>query len=197
MLIDSPRRWIGAVLSVGLLAAPAQAGLVALGDPIPDNSWIQSFQLSFVPSSYDGFDSFEVELLTDGGGGPLEGPNHIANFSVGDWSLDSGSALAASASGSMVETLQFDLHFQGDMDQGLSFALSSYDGAVLNETVVALWTGNNWFYQTDYLRDDPAGGGDPVPEPTTLALTGLGLTLAAGLRRKKRRAAGATDEVQA
>jgi hypothetical protein len=176
-------------MSIGLLAVavPAHAGLIALGDPIPDNSWIQSFQLSFEPSSYDGFDSFEITILTDGGGGPFESPNYITNFSVGGWSLDSGSSTFASASaGSLTETLQFDVYFEGDMDLGVSFALSSYDGGVLNETVQALWTGHNWFYQTDYLRDDPAGGGDPVPEPTTIALTGLGLTLVAGMRRRRR-----------
>lgn len=191
MLTESPRRWIGVALSAGLLAlaVPAQAGLVALGDPIPDNSWIQSFQLSFVPSSYDGFDAFDVEILTDAGGGPLEGPNYLSNFSVAGWSQGAASSTNAEAFGSTVETLAFDVHFEGEMDLGVSFALSSYDGGVLNERVVALWTGSNWFYQTDYLRDDPAGGGDPVPEPATLALTGLGLTIAAGLRRKKGRAA--------
>ena len=175
-------------LSLGAVTV-ADASFINVGEPLPSTSWVQRFE-AVTDDPGATFDSFSLDLLTDGGAGPFESP-WLTNFDATSWNIaGTPEATAVEAGGPAAATLAFDVHFDGDMSSPVSFFFTSYSGDQGLERVLAQWNGEQWNFLAANLNDT---AGEPVPEPATLLLSGLGLAMAAGGRLARRRRGNRTD----
>ena len=181
-----------ALLLAGAVVVPAQAGFISVGDPIPDNSWLQEFSSDTDVT----FDEFQFLIVTD----DAFAPDPLQDFNRADWAVTEVNAMhtAVLASGSPVnggagEVLNFWAHFEGDFeDDPLSMVWVMYEDTEWRRAGQLTWTGSMW---VDFASGWDPGSmrqGEPVPEPATLLLSGIGLALM-GVGRAARRRHRADD----
>ena len=142
-----------ALLLAGAVVVPAHAGFISVGDPIPDNSWLQEFS-----SATDiTFDEFQFLIVTD----DAFAPDPLQDFNRADWSVTEVNAqhTAVLAAGSPVnggsgEVLNFWAHFEGDYeDDPLTMFWVMYENTEYRRSGQLMWTGSMWV--------DFAAGWDP------------------------------------
>ena len=177
----------------GALVAPAHASFFSVGDPVPDNSWLQEFT-----SATDfTFDEFQFLIVSD----DEFAPDPLQDFSRADWGVVEVNArhTAVLAAGSPVngaggETLNFWTHFEGEYESDpLTMVWVMYEDTEWRRSGQLVWTGSLWLDFTSGWDPGSMREGDPVPEPATLLLSGLGLTLMGGAAARRRRAQKAEE----
>lgn len=120
----------------GILASfpTVASGLQIVGDPIEGNSWRQRFSQAEVGT----FDTLEVIMQVGSG----FKPPGFDRFSDSRWSVDSTDKSYVLAIGISVSALLWDIVFEGDLSQPLSFCFRAWEGGLggtLKQSVCASW----------------------------------------------------------
>jgi len=162
-----------------LIAGPASATLVAIGDPVEGDSWSHRF----LEDGIGLFDNMVLQMYTAGDSfrHAPEGAG-ISGFSPSTqgWHQTSDNGTVLAAAGNALNSLGFDVTFEGWFPSWnpLSFYLSGYTGGMLLQTSDARWDGCKWT-----IVDGPV-----VPEPVSMVMLGClgaGMFAARKLRGKR------------
>lgn len=149
----------------------ATADIVPFGDPFDGNSWGQRFQESGVGQ----FDFLAVQMNSSGDA--FEAPV-FRNFSAGGWSSVFNSSTLATASGTSLTSLEFDLIFAGANTNSLEFTFVAFRGNTLLESARASWNGSGWSVTAGAWtpsRQSLENLVVPVPGAALLGVLGLGI----------------------
>jgi hypothetical protein len=125
---------------VGLLSIPAFADITPIGDPIPSQSWGQTFQFKASAGSYD---QFQFHMLTPSA--TFEAPS-IRNFTVTNWSDADKSESFALAVGAPTSQLTIQVTFNGVSGASLAFDFAGFRVGEnqASETAGLYWNGTSW-----------------------------------------------------
>lgn len=120
-------------------ASAALADLAPIGAPFTGHSWGQRFQI-FDPMS---FDLIAVRMTTPGS--RFESPTFREFGPQDSWDttyeIGAPTPTLAVAQGSLLETLDCDVLFSGDVTEALEFDFVAFRGNTLLESVHAAWSG--------------------------------------------------------
>ncbi|WP_428937832.1 hypothetical protein [Fontivita pretiosa] len=167
--------------AISVAAYGDTVGLTTVGDPVPGNSWVQTFNESGV-GNYD----FLAVVWQSGNG--FEAPTFSA-FTVGGWAVSLENApIGAIATGPDTTNMNFNLKFAGSPATPLAFDFYAFDGDTLKEAAHASWTGSTWVIGAGSpLTKDQVIAAASVPLPAA-AWAGMVLIGGLGARRAMRRA---------
>jgi hypothetical protein len=167
------------ILAILLAAAcmPALADLVPVGPPEQGGSWQQCFSESGVGA----FDLVGVQIAS--AGDFFKSPAQL-DFNEASWSVLLDGTVMASAWGDSVGSLEWDIHFSGDVANPLTFDYVVFSGNELVSAARAEWGGSlrtGWTvtpfpggYGAFWLPS-PADLGVPIPVPSAVLLGAVGL----------------------
>jgi len=164
-----------------LLANGALADLYAVGEPTEGGSWTQQFNESGV-GSYD----LVAVRMTSPSPDSFESLT-FRSFTQSGWStvyeeLDaSGNLVLATATGSDVTNMNFNIWFAGAKTNPLAFDFVAFNGDTRLESVHAVWNGGGWTIGASSWAPERAEL-VPVPAAVLLGLLGMGV---AGLKLRK------------
>lgn len=175
----------GFVLVALLTIVPAAtANLTPLGDPQPIGSWAQRFEESGV-GSFDLLAVVWVSPATTGFEAPV-----FRNFTDPSWGNAINTKSVATATGSALNWMQFDLAFLPDTNVPISFMFYAFAPGVNTpvDSALASWNGGGWSFrivQDAMTRTSLAVQTSiPVPAPAAAGLVALGLGLVGWFRRR-------------
>ncbi len=157
----------------------AVAGIIDTGPIILGNSWSQGFYETGIGF----FNMMNVQMIS---GGPFEVPTFSSfrdSTLAGTWT--SNSSPNATANGSAVDYLTFNLNFEGVSATPLTFNFAAFSDQVLREYAHAVWNGNTWTITGLPLADytPPMN----VPEPGLALLLGIGFGVVSSVACRFRR----------
>lgn len=176
-------RKIAVILLAG--ACPlAMAELLPVGDPADGGSWEQRFlEMSETP-----IDLLGVRMISEGS--EFKSPAYF-DFSDTSWSLALDGTIVASAWGDNLGTLEWNLHFDGSMDDPLVFDYYAFSDGELVSSARCSWVDGAsavFMWVVDPGGADPAGADDemysPVPAPGAALLGAVGLMCLRWFRRR-------------
>jgi hypothetical protein len=163
-------------LVLATACVPALADLVPVGPPEEGGSWEQRFS----ESGSGDFDLLAVQIAS--AGDFLKSPAHN-DFSDSGWSLAIDGTLTAWAWGDNVDSLEWDVHFAGEISDPLTFDYVVFsDGEIVNAARAA-WGARGWT-----ITPFPGGEGafwlpNPIPVPSAVLLGAVGLMCLRWARR--------------
>ena len=154
----------------------ALAELVPVGDPEGGGSWEQRFlEISSAP-----IDLIGVCMVS--AGTAFKSPAYN-DFNDASWSILLDGDVIASARGNDLDTLEWNLHFDGSMDDPLVFDYYAFAGNELVSSARCSWVEGaaacQWFI-------DPGATNDPpvlIPAPGAALLGAVGLLCLRWVRR--------------
>ena len=123
------------VVGIIFFLSTAASALMIVGDPIEGNSWRQRFRENLVGN----FDTIEVSMYS---GNDFKTPG-FENFNR-PWNVNSYSNRYVWGSGGAVTNLEWDIIFEGDLSEPLTFVFKAWHGGILGnllEAVLVRWTG--------------------------------------------------------
>jgi hypothetical protein len=175
-----------AALIVLSATAGAMANVTSVGEAVEGNSWYQGF----IESGVGTFDLIGVRMTTVGAA--FLSPTH--RDMPGDWSIlhenDASTPTLASASGSGLTSMTWNIYFAGSKVNPLRFTFVAFGGDTLLESTDAIWSGSDWTFKTSCWlpsRSDlePPIETNPIPAPGAVLLAGIGVGAVGWLRRRK------------
>jgi hypothetical protein len=187
-----------ALVLVLLLAMSSTTGsaFTVVGQPWFGNSWGQRFDHTAAAE----FDCLRIDWVY---GSDFELPTVFENFDNDNWSASYENNILASARGTSVTTLEFDIIFGGEIGP-TEFTFATYLRNAPQEYYTAEYTSGPLANYEWIITHNP---GDPppvpplagVPEPGSLLLLGAGLAAAGFVRGRRRKAIqkAASEEVSA
>ena len=174
------------------VSTTAFADIVNVGDAQPAGGWELRFQEDgWYNGIHHNFDFFAVRIVSceDSFRSPA-----LSDFSVSGWQLMHQNApvypTRASAGGELVDSLQWDFRFAGDISNSLDLDFVPFVGTVRLPSTRLSWDGSRWSYgqgdwaldrsewntaladATDRLRERPPFH-TPVPGAALLGVLGL------------------------
>jgi hypothetical protein len=171
------------------IVATVNASIESVGVPIIEGSWTQGFEEHNVGP----FDLVAVQMSS--AGDSFETVTH-SGFSNGTWANVYENTppvpTLASASGSPVIDLIWNIKFAGDVSNSLVFDFVAFNGTTLLESANASWNGSGWSITTGTWAPSRS---DVIPEPASLiiwALFGLGSMFGVRVWRRRGIAVPAT-----
>ena len=194
------RVFLGAVAA--LATTSVASGIFIIQDPPTEgNSWTQHIVAA------GPFDYIAFELLTDSGGGPFQAPwisgfvDHTESWPNPPSPIDSweavtlpettdGTFVAATGPAEDSTLIGFDLHFNGNLDEGVTFQGVAFNDGQFSFSAAFTWTGfgfmnigdrNNWQPDPGDMHGMPI---TPIPLPAPVWLGSLGLLAVIAFRRK-------------
>ena len=162
------------------LSVQAAPILISGSAGVDTGSWQIDISASVSPNP----DMMEAFIQDDGGAGPFEGPG-LSDFVPSTWAgqlINPGYALA---SGPSTASLEFVMHFLGDINSSVSVDFLFYAVGDLVGVANLQFIGGSISGSGDV--HDPTGvdyDRTPVPAPPTIALLGIGV---AGIGYQRRR----------
>ncbi|MCK5306521.1 MAG: PEP-CTERM sorting domain-containing protein [Candidatus Omnitrophica bacterium] len=191
---------IAAFVLIAGFSVQASAIPVAVGDPVEGNSWTQRFYENSVGNyNWVGIWGCPYNTSTNPNGPNVFEAIAQTNFDNSGWSGVGPIPTPGSysyASGPTTSSMAWDIHFTGNMTDGVEFLVMEALDCQMKGRWYARYS-NGWYVEDwtsssyDYLWQSNNGGNpcDPIPEPATMMLLGslaTGLFGAAGIRRKMR-----------
>jgi hypothetical protein len=181
---------LGAVVVVAFTGS-AMAELMTKGTPVVSGSWYQEFTIVDEPISLFGIplDDPYFDKMTIGNlkGQLLKSPEIFDVVATPSQTLDlSSGPTFATVKGNNISVLDFKLHFDGSMDDPVSFTAKVYDKVKIcgcwkyieTGKSEAKWNGDEWCIK------DCSSELTPVPLPGAVLLGLLGLS-AAGVKLRR------------
>jgi len=168
---------IASALLLGLSCSAAWADLSPVGDPQDVGSWGQRFEESGVGN----FDLMAIRM-TSPAPDEFEQPA-FRNFTDGTWHTLLNGTTLASATGSSLDWLRFDIVFAPAQSEPLAFDFMAYRGDTKLEYAHAVWNGGGWTITAGAPSSAPDRA-TVVPVPAALLLGAIGLGLAGWIKRR-------------
>lgn len=177
------------VALLSLLWVGSADAIIDFGDPIESGSWGQRF---YGDVGNDRYEFFRVDWISGSffSTSGLHGRESVMHNFTHDWSAGWSHATSASAYGPTPtdgNDVYFDIYFEDPKSNPTSFYFHAYDASdnIVDEAT-ASWSGSSWSFISSADWHPPQPRMDPIPEPTTLLLLGLGMVSMFAVRRIRR-----------
>lgn len=168
-------------LALLLVAGPASATLMAIGDPEETGSWTARFQEDvWYGGVHYNFNHFQEYIVSDGGGGPLETPFQIAFSDGNPWTTGVTGQTQWATAHAPVGYVQWTFDFDGSSSYPITVNSSVWVGTQEVGSSNLTW-GPGWSYPERPLNQSY------VPEPISMVMLGcLGAGMAAARKLRRR-----------
>ncbi len=174
-------RTIAGFVMASMLFAPsaARGNPVPIGEPLEGNSWHQLWGWNS-----GGADLFAARIVS---GGPFESPA-LRDFNVAGWTLDNeqggASPTQATAVGPTAGYLVWDMWFEGDMTDSLTWDFIGFSGESKIASASYMWNGVSWSVAATTWNPTREQLLTNIPLPAPVLLGALGLVGMIPLRRR-------------